>query len=91
MMKVFSGKEFKGPRGSLSSLRVSSPVLMTVVVTFMFFDPPALSLGAEVLTVTLGLPEMAGAVETMTAYATSAMREARREEENIVAKVVKGG
>ena len=89
MVKVSSGKEFKDPRGSLSNLRVSPPVLTMVVVTFKFFDPSMLMLGAEVLTVTLGVPETAGAAETTTADATSAMRVARREK-NIMVKVVKG-
>ena len=89
-MKEFSGKEFKDPRGSLSSLRVLSPVLTMVVVTFKFCVPSTLALGTEVLTVTLGVSETAGAAETTTAEATSAMREARREEENIAVKRVKG-
>jgi len=90
MVKVFSGKEFKDPRGSLSNLRVSPPSLVMVVITFKFFDPSPLMWGAEVLTVTLGTPETAGAPETMTADAMRATREARREEKNIVVKVVKG-
>ena len=89
MVKVSSGKEFKDPRGSLSNLRVSPPVLTMVEVTFQFCDPSMLMLGAEVLTVTLGVPETAGAAETTTADATSAMRVARREK-NIMVKVVKG-
>ena len=81
-VKVFSGKEFKTPRGSLRSLRVSSPVLVTVVVTFKFCNPSTLALGVVVLRV------KPGAAETATAEATRARREARREEENIVRKVV---
>ena len=83
MLKEFSGKEFKTPRGSLRSLRVSSPVLMTVVVTFKFSNPSTLTLEVEVLTV------KPGAAETATAEATRATREAWREEENIVMKAVK--
>ena len=83
MLKLFSGKGFKTPRGSLRSLRVSSPVLVTVVVTFKFSNPSTLRLGVEVLTV------KPGAAETTIAEATRATREARREEENIVMKVVK--
>ena len=88
MVKEFSGKEFKAPRGSLRSLRVSAPVLTIVVVTFRFPNPSTLTLGVDVLMVTLGAPETAGAAETVTAEATRATREARREEVNIVVKSV---
>ena len=83
MVKEFSGNGFKTPRGSLRSLRVSSPVLVTVVVTFKFSNPSTLTVGVEVLSV------KPGAAETATAEATRATREARREEENIVVTVVK--
>ena len=82
MLKVFSGKVFKTPRGSLRSLSVSSPVLVTVAVTFKFPNPSTLLLGVEVLTV------KPGPADTTTAEATRAMREARREEENIAVKVL---
>ena len=78
MVKEFSGKGLKTPRGSLRSLRVWSPVLVTVVVTFKFFNPSTLVLGVEVLRV------KPGAAETATA---EAMR-ATREEESIVVTVV---
>ena len=84
MVKEFSGKGFRTPRGSLRSLRVSSPVLVTVVVTFRFCNPSTLALGVEVLR------DSPGAAETATAEAMRATREARREEENIVVTVVKG-
>jgi len=83
MVKEFSGKELKTPRGSLRSLRVSSPVLVTVVVTFKFSNPSTSTLGVEVLRV------RPGAAETAIAEATRAAREARREEENILVKAVK--
>ena len=78
MLKLFSGKVSKTPRGSLRSLRVSSPVLIMVVVTFRFINPSTLALGVDVLTV------RPGAAETTTTEATRAAREAGREEENIV-------
>jgi len=78
MLKLFSGKVFKTPRGSLRSLRVSSPELIMVVVTFRFINPSTLALGVDVLTV------RPGAAETATAEATRATRKAGREEENIV-------
>ena len=68
--KVFSGKEFKAPRGSLRSFRVLPPVLVTVVMTFKFSSPLTWTLGIDVLTV------KPGAAETATAEATKAMREA---------------
>jgi hypothetical protein len=83
ILKLSSGKELKTPRGSLRSLRVSSPVLVMVVVTFKFSNPSTLTLGVDALTV------KPGAAETATAEATRATKEARREEENIVVKVVK--
>jgi len=89
MVKEFSGKWFKDPRGSLSSLRVSLPVLTMVVVTFKFSNPSTSGLGVEVLMVTLGPPGAAGAAEVATAEAIMAMREARRKEENIVVRVAK--
>ena len=89
MAKVFSGKELKTPRGSLRSLRVSPPVLTIVVVTLRFSNPSTSTLGAEDLMVKLGMAETAGAAETVTAEETMAARKARRDEENIVVKVVK--
>ena len=83
ILKVFSGKVLKTPRGSLRSLRVWSPVLVTVAVTLKFPSPSTLSLGIDVVTVKPGV------AETAIAEATRATREARREEENIVAKVLK--
>ena len=77
MLKEFEGKELKTPRGSLRSLRVLLPVLMTVAVTFKFSKPSTLTLGAEALTA------KPGPAETAIAEATMATREARREE-NIV-------
>ena len=82
ILNVSSGKVFKTPRGSLRSLRVWSPVLVTVVVTFKFSNPSTLALEVEVLTVN------PGPAETATAEATRATREARREEENISVKVL---
>ena len=83
IVKEFSGKEFKAPRGSLRSLRVSSPMLIIVVVTFKFSNPSMLTLGVEVLRVRPGM------AETATTKVTREMREARRMEENIVVKRVK--
>ena len=73
MVKVFSGNEFNTPRGSFSSLRVSPPVLITVVVTFKFSNPSTSTFGVEVLTV------KPGAAETVTVEATRMMRGAKRE------------
>ena len=81
--KEFSGKVLKTPRGSLRSLRVLSPVLVTVVVTFRFSNPSTLMLEVEVLTV------KPGAAETATAETTRAARETRREEDNISTTAVK--
>ena len=78
MLKVFSGKEFKGPRGSLRSLRVSSPVLAMVAVTFKFSNPWVSALRVEVQTV------KPGAAETAIAEATRVMREKWRGRESIV-------
>jgi len=83
MLKVFSGKVFKTPRGSFRSLRISSPVLVIVVVTFKFSNPSTLKSGIEALRVRPGV------AETTTAEATRVRREARMEGENIVVKVVK--
>ena len=79
MLKLFSGKVSKTPRGSLRSLRVSSPVLVVVVVTFRFPNPSTLALGIDALTVRPGAADMA------TTEATRATREAWREE-NILTK-----
>ena len=81
MVKEFSGKESRTPRGSLRSLRVSSPVLMIVVVT-SGSNPSTLTLGVEVLRVKLGV------AETGTAEAARTRSEARMGEKSIVAKVV---
>jgi len=78
MLKVFSGNEFKTPRGSLSSLSVSPPVLITVVVTLKFSNPLTSIFGVEVLTV------KQGATETTTVEAMRTMRGVRREGESIV-------
>jgi len=64
MLKVFPGKEFKAPRGSLRSLRVSSPVLVTVVVTFQLSSLSTCTLETDILTV------RPGAAETAIAEAT---------------------
>ena len=56
-----------------------------VVVIFRFSNPSTLKLGVEVLTL------KPGTAETATTEAMRTTREARREEENIVRKVVKGG
>ena len=69
MLKEFSGKESKTPRGSLRSFRVSSPVLRTVVVTFKFSNPSTLALEVEVQTV------KSGVAEATMAEATRATRE----------------
>ena len=79
IVKVFSGKVFKTPRGSLRSLRDSSPVLVTVVMTFRFSSPLTSTLGVEVLRLRLGT------AETETAEAVRTTREAQREKENIIA------
>jgi len=79
MVNEFSGKESKTPRGSLRSLRVPSPVLIMVVVTFRFSTPSTLALGVEVLTV------KPGAAETTTAEAARTSRE----EKSIAAKAVR--
>jgi len=78
IMKESSGKELKTPRGSLSSLRVPSPVLVMVVVTFKFSSPPMSTLGVEALRVRLGT------AETETAEVMRATKEVQREEVNIV-------
>jgi len=77
MVKVFSGKGFKAPRGSLRSLSISSPLLVMVVVTFKFSNPSTLTLGVEALRVRLG------AAVTTTAEATKAKMETERDEEYI--------
>ena len=82
-LKLFSGKVFKTPRGSLRSLRVPSPVLVMVIVTFRFSNPLTLTSGVEVLRVRLG------AAETEAAVAMRATKEANMEEENIVVRAVK--
>ena len=61
MLKVFSGKGLKTPRGSLRSLRVSSPVLVTVAVTFKYSNPSTWTLGTDALTVRPGVAETASA------------------------------
>ena len=83
ILKVFSGKVFEAPRGSLRSLRVSSPVLVMVVVTSKFSNPSTLTLGVEALIVRLGV------ADTTTAEATKVKRGAKREEENIVVKAAR--
>ena len=77
MVKEFSGNESKTPRGSLRSLRVSSPVLVIVVVTFRFSNPSTLAFGVEILR------DKLGAAETTAVEATRATSEARMKEENI--------
>ena len=74
--KVFAGRECKALRGSLRSLRVSSPVLVRVVTTFRFSTPSTAS-GPETLS------ERPGVADTATAEAARASRAARRELENI--------
>ena len=74
MLKELAGNESRTPRGSLRSLRVSSPVLTTVTVTLRFSNPSALRLEVDVLTVKLGVVEIADATETAATYA---MRMAR--------------
>ena len=76
----FSGRESKIPRGSLRSLRISSSVLMIVVVISRFSNPSTLALGVEILRVRLGVVE--------TARAT---REAQNREKSIATKLVKAG
>ena len=78
MLKEFSGKASKTPRGLLRSLRVSSLALVMVVVTFKFSNPWILGLEVEVQTIKPGVAEIA------IAEVTRATREQRREEENIV-------
>ena len=78
MLKVFSGNELKTPRGSLSSLRVSSPVLRTVVVTLRFSNPLISTFGVEALTVKPGV------AETAAVKATRTMRGVRREGKSII-------
>ena len=80
MVKEFSGKGSSTPRGSFNSFRVSSPVFVTVVVTFRLSNPSTLAFGIEVLRV------KPGAAETMTAEAMRATREAQMEDENIATK-----
>ena len=72
ILKLFSGKASKTPRGSLRSLRAASPVLVIVAVTFKFSNPSTLTVGADVLTVKLW------AAETVTVEEARATREARR-------------
>lgn len=73
MRKLFSGNGCRTPRGSFRSLRVSSPALVMVVMTFNFSNPSTSTLGVEVLTVKLG------AATTAAAEATRAIRVARME------------
>jgi len=80
--KDFSGKGLKTPRGSLRSLRVPSPVLVTVVVTFKFSNPLTLTLGVEALRV------KPGAADTVTTKAARARMKARREGGNIAREVM---
>lgn len=84
MVKESSGNGLKTPRGSLKSLTGLLPVFATVVMTFMSSDPSP----SRTVKSTSGVVE--GAAETATTEATRAMREARREKENIVMKVMKG-
>ena len=84
MLKVLAGRVLRTVRGSLRSLRVSSPVLVTVATTFKFSTP---STAAGPVT----LRDRPGAAETeaAVAMATRAMRVARREVENMALR--KGG
>jgi len=87
MKKEFSGKELKTPRGSLRSFSGLSPLLATVVMTFIFSDPSPFK---SSVTCKWMLIRTAGAAETATAEAMRATRETQREVENIMMKVVKG-
>ena len=78
MTKEFSGKELKTPRESLRSLRVSLPVLITVVVTCKLSNQSTTTVGINVLTAKLG------AASTATAEATRTTRAAWREEDVIM-------
>jgi len=66
--KLFSGKGSKAPRGSSRSLRVSSPVLVIVVMTFNFSKPSTLTLGVDDLMVKLGVAKAATAEATRAAW-----------------------
>ncbi len=81
--KVSAGRGLRTPLGSLRSLRVSSPVFVTVVVTFQF-STPATAPGP------VTLRERPGTAETADAVATRATRAARREVENMVPVSRKG-
>ena len=67
IVKVSSGKGLKTLRRSLGSFRVPSPVFTMVAVTLRFLDPSRFGLEVEVLTVKLGVVEVAGAAEMATA------------------------
>jgi len=54
MLKLSSGNVSNTLRGSWRSFKVSSPVLVMVVVTFKFFDPSTLALDTDALTVKPG-------------------------------------
>lgn len=93
MVKVSSGEGSKIPRGSFRSVSVLSPAFATVVVTFKVSGPSMLRREIEILTSNNvgGSAEVAGAAHTATTETARATRETRRQEENMVMKVVKGG
>ena len=76
MSKVLVGRTCSAPRGSLRSLRVSSPVLVTVATTLNLSTPSTASGPVT-------FRERPGAAEAPIAEATSAINTERRAEENI--------
>ena len=69
MSKVLVGRTCSAPRGSLRSLRVSSPMLVRVVTTFKF-STPSTAVGP------VTLRERAGVAETTVAVAVRAIKAA---------------
>ena len=69
MSKVLVGRTCSAPRGSLRSLRVSSPMLVRVVTTFKF-STPSTAVGP------VTLRERAGTAETTVAVAVRAIKAA---------------
>ena len=84
MSKVLAGSVCRAPRGSLRSLRVSSPVLVSVVATFRFWTSSTASGPVT-------LRERPGVAETAVAVATRATSAARRVAENMLLTVSRSG
>ena len=80
MANVLAGRVCRAPRGSLRSLRVSSPVLVSVATTLKFSTPSTASAPVT-------LRERPGAAATMDAVAVRTRRAARTVVENIASVV----